>query len=98
MIPVTNQINVTTANAGPDKRIVRKIWKEAVSAKAQLELVQDLLNRNLGFGDVEEFLKLQGEKLKSTGKENFKGARSEQISLLMDCKLKDAQERFRNSE
>ena len=62
-------INETTAKAGPDTRTVRKIWKETISAKAQLELVQDLLNKNLGFRDVDEFLKLQGEKLKA---QNFK--------------------------
>ena len=61
-----NKVNSNTAtNAGLDKRILRKLWREATLTETQLELISKLLELNLGFTDVEEFVKTQSRKLKS---------------------------------
>ena len=45
-----NKVNSNTAdNAGPDKRILRKLWKEATLTETQLELISKLIELNLGF-------------------------------------------------
>ena len=42
-----------------------KLWREATLTETQLELISKLLELNLGFTDVEEFVKTQSRKLKS---------------------------------
>ena len=89
--------SLNTAEAGPDIRILRKTWKNVVSTEAQLELISKMVNLNLGFPDVEEFLRTQSSKLKSS-KFKFNNVNSNQVNVLMKSKLADAVERNREAK
>ena len=57
MVSVNHKIDLSTAeNAGPDKGILRKTWEKVILAETQLELISTLVDRNLGFADIEEFI------------------------------------------
>ena len=89
--------SLNTAEAGPDIRILRKTWRNVVSTEAQLELISKMVNLNLGFPDVEEFLRTQSSKLKSS-KFKFNEVNSNQVNVIMKSKLADAVERNREAK
>ena len=99
MVSVKPKIDLSTAeNAGPDKGILRKTWEKVILAETQLELISTLVDRNLGFADIEEFMKTQEGKLKSTKFQLNSNVNEHKIKLLMKTKLADAQEKFREAK
>ena len=94
---VSPKQSINTADAGPDKRILRKLWENATFAEAQLELISRLVELNLGLPDIEEFLKTQHGKLKSD-KFKFNNVNSKQVNILMKSKLGDAEEKYRQAK
>ena len=101
MVSVNPSNHEVTANAGPDKRILRKAWKDSALTVTQLELIQRLVELELGFADIEEFLRTQNGKFKSMkfqfqSKSNYK--HSKQINILMRAKLADAEEKKREAK
>ena len=86
----------TAKKAGPDKRILRKLWKNVILTEAQLQLISRLMKLNLGLADIEEFLLTQKGKLKSC-KFKTNNVNSNEVNVLMKKKLADAQERHREA-
>ena len=41
-VAVYNNVTETTAQAGPDKGILRKVWRDVVLAEQQLKLISNL--------------------------------------------------------
>ena len=56
---VDTKSTVITGKPDQDKRILRKIWSNAITTQAKLELITRLCNLNLGFRGIEEFCNLQ---------------------------------------
>ena len=62
---VDTKSTVITGKPDQDKRILRKIWSNAITTQAKLELITRLCNLNLGFRGIEEFCNLQMGELNS---------------------------------
>ena len=91
----------TAENAGPDIRILRKIWKKLVMTETQLELISRMVELNIGFPDIEEFIGTQNGKLKSskfTSKFKLNKVMTNQVNNLMKSKLTDAVESHREAK
>ena len=77
---VDTKTTVITGKPDQDKRILRKIWSNAITTQTKLELITRLCNLNLGFKGIEDFCNLQVGELQSKNfQEKFGRIRAKNI-------------------
>ena len=95
---VETKTTVITGKPDQDKRILRKIWSNAITTQTKLELITRLCNLNLGFKGIEDFCNLQVGELQSKNfQEKFGRIRAKNIELIMKNKMHDAEEDVRKA-
>ena len=57
---------------GKDLSEMRKVWREAATSEARIDLLAELMDKKLGFNDIEKFslglmYSLKSEKMKEQG-------------------------------
>ena len=81
---------ITSILEGRDLSEMRKVWREAATSEARIDLLAKLMEKNLGFNEIEKFslgliYSLKSDRMREKGEKPVKGI----IEAALQLKFRD---------